>query len=102
VEYDAVLFGAYVSEGHGASIFSIPNVASRIELSIIYRMYNVAPTRLFAAQLLAFPSVCITDCLFMGGRDSVAKLQTANGFISEKAGGFLTFLLGKKKLFHSY
>jgi len=85
VECDAVYFGAYVSEGNAASIFSIEYAASRRELSVICRMYDVAPTRLFSAQFLAIPSLCITDCLFMGGRVSVANLQTASGFISEKA-----------------
>jgi hypothetical protein len=51
-------------------------------------MTSLVPTRLFSARLLVFPSLCVADCLFMGGRVSVAKLQTANGFISEKAEGF--------------
>jgi len=57
---------------------------------------SLAPTRLFSARLLVFPFLCVTDCLFMGGRVSVAKLQTANGFISENSEGFLTFILGGK------
>jgi len=45
VECDAVYFGAYVSEGVTASIFRVEGAASRRELSAIYRMYDVAPTR---------------------------------------------------------
>ena len=85
LECEALYFGAYVSEGHAASIYSIEDAAWRRELLVLYRKYVVAAARLLSAQFLSIPSLCITDCLFTSDRVSVAKLQTANGFISEKA-----------------
>ena len=72
VECDALYFGACVSEGHAASIFSIEDAASRRELSVIYRIMTSLPLDCFQLSSLPFLlSVLLT--VFFHGRKSFCR-----------------------------